>query len=223
MRLDAVRVGLATLVVATLSTTATAQPPSPPLLTAGVGIAVNCPGANDGIPVLPCTRWGEATPGLHPRALIDVRPYDRLLVSLTVGALRVRGSTYEATGPTPAETWSISRSGRTSWHVATTVAYVGGAPSHAVRGFIGGGLLAYRDPVVVSITGNTPPPAWLDGVVARSGIGTVLTAGALVRGGRRWNGKLTYLLASEMADANRSDGGWRHELSLGVGWHVRGR
>jgi hypothetical protein len=59
--------------------------------------------------------------------------------------------------------------------------------------------------------------------VTRSGIGTVLTAGALVRGGRRWSGKVTYLLASEMADPNRSDGGWRHELSLGVGWHVRGR
>ena len=64
---------------------------------------------------------------------------------------------------------------------------------------------------------------WLDAVPVRSGIGTVLTAGALIRGGQRWSGKVTYMLASEMADAGRSDGGWRHEIAFGLGWAVRRR
>ena len=222
MRIDDARVVLANVAIAMLSTATAAQPPAPPLVIVGAGVALNCPGANDGLPVLPCTRWGESTPGIHPRVFVDVRPFDRLLVSLTAGALRVRARAHEAAGSTPAETWMVRHSGRTSWHVASTAAYVGGGPGHAVRGFIGGGLLAYRDPVNITITGDSPPP-WLDAVPVRSGIGTVLTAGALIRGRQRWSGKVTYMLASEMADAGRSDGGWRHEIAFGLGWAVRHR
>ncbi|HTV01185.1 MAG TPA: hypothetical protein VMF13_11625 [Luteitalea sp.] len=213
-----------TLVLATAAGArpALSQVMARPLLSMGVGAAVNCAGSNDGIPVLPCTRWGEPTPGVHPRLFVDARPRERVLLSLSAGTLRLAQRSYDVTTATPHETWRVTRAARTSWHLTATAAYVGGAPTHRVRGFIGGGAIGFWDRVSL-VASHESGGAQLartpsDG---STGAGAAFTTGFLVTGPGRWIGKVSYLLASHMADADRSDGGWRHEVTFGVAWRLR--
>lgn len=211
----------AVFVLLAASIPATAQPVSSnaPLVTVGAAVAFNCPGANDGIPVLPCTRWGEQTPGPHPHVYVDWRPFDRLLVTTTFGSLRFRRIERSFSSAPRDTQYTLVVPARTAWHLSTTAAYVGGGASHRVRGFVGGGLILFRDPRREEVR---PEGARLfSSDDDSSGVSPLFTAGALFTLAGRFDGRVAYSLIERMALQPNADGGWRHDVSLGVGWHVR--
>jgi hypothetical protein len=79
------------LALALSGNTAQAQQRSPRLFTAGAAIAISCPGAYDDIPVpeADCSERLDGAPGPYARPYLTVRPTDRLMVTTTVGTLRM--------------------------------------------------------------------------------------------------------------------------------------
>jgi hypothetical protein len=102
------------------------------------------------------------------------------------------------------------------------VAYLGGEPAHPVRTFVGGGLSYFDDPIRHEFR-PAPPPGVNDGLSwqRRSGWDQVVTAGILFRVSRRLEGRASYLLAGQLTTPTHSDGAWRHEIGVGLGWRVR--
>ena len=151
--------------------TVQAQPAPPRLFTAGAAIAISCPGAYDDIPVpeAACSEPLEGAPGPYVRPYLTMRPTDRLIVTTTVGTLRMPALHREVynDGRTPPVV--LVAADRTAWHVHTTAAYVGGAPVHPVRAFVGAGVVYFHDPIRQSLMG-----------AGRSGSMTSSTGGAPV-------------------------------------------
>ena len=202
---------------------APAQPAREPRVTVGAAVAASCPGTNDGIPTLDlaCGLDAEGAPGPYLRPYASFRPTDRLLVTSTLGYVRfprLERTVYDD-GIRPAI--GIVVPSRTAWHVHATAAYVGGARAHPVRGYVGGGLVFFRDPVQSAFVPAEPSPSYNLIPPRRSGIDGVFVTGVLVRLPGRLEGRLTYTLAEQVAAALVADGGWRHEVGVAVGWGVR--
>ena len=209
--------------VAGTATHASAQAADPPRIAVGAALAVSCPGSNDGIPTLDmaCSRSQEGAPGPYVRPYLSVRPIDRLLVTTTVGYLRmprVEQTAYDD-GLNPPVILVVEP--RTAWHVHATAAYVGGTPGQPARAFVGGGLAWFRDPARQELRGTGPahPVPFIDN--KRSGVEGVFTAGVVLRLPRRLGGRITYTLAEQLATTTISNGGWRHEIGVGMEWGVR--
>jgi hypothetical protein len=204
---------------------AAAQPlPGPPTVV-GALIAISCAGSDDGIPTpwLSCDRADEGAPGPYVRPYVSVRPLDRLLLTAQVGYLRMPGfETRYGGGVGAVPPLTLVRPPRTAWHAHGTVAYLGGEPAHPVRTFVGGGLSYFDDPIRHEFR-PAPPPGVNDGLSwqRRSGWDQVVTAGILFRVSRRLEGRASYLLAGQLTTPTHSDGAWRHEIGVGLGWRVR--
>jgi hypothetical protein len=204
---------------------AVAQPTAAPLVSVGAAIAISCPGSYDGIPTLEldCGERREGAPGPYVRPYVSFRPADRLLVTATVGYVRMPDAetgVYDD-GIRPPVTLFVAE--RTAWHVHATAAYVGGEPTHPVRAFVGGGLVYFRDPARQVLRGSVP--AGVVGFVdeKRSAIDGVFTTGLLIRGRGPLAGRVSYTLAEQLATTTVSDGGWRHEIGFGLEWVVKRR
>jgi hypothetical protein len=197
-----------------------AQQPSPRPFTAGVSIAISCPGAYDDIPVpeADCSERLDGAPGPYARPYLTVRPTDRLMVTTTVGTLRMPAFQREVynDGRTPPVV--AAAPGRTAWHVHTTAVYIGGAPIHPVRAFVGAGIAYFHDPIQQSLTGSMPP--WVGDIVdrRRTGLTGVFATGILIRMPGRLEGRATYTLAPRLATSTTGHDGLRHEFAFGVGW-----
>jgi hypothetical protein len=208
------------LVLGMWTSTTQAQPAPPRLFTAGAAIAISCPGAYEDIPVpeADCGERLEGAPGPYARPYLTVRPVDRLMVTTTVGTLRMPAIQREVynDGRTPPAV--LVASDRTAWHVHTTAAYVGGAPVHSFRAFVGAGIVYYHDPLRPSIAGSRPE--WVGDIVdrRRTGLAGVFTAGVLMRMSARLEGRATYTLAPRLATSTTGRDGLRHEFAFGLGW-----
>ncbi|HTU99786.1 MAG TPA: hypothetical protein VMF13_04555 [Luteitalea sp.] len=218
-------IALILLALAGTATRLDAQPHEIPLISVGAALAVSCPGSNDGIPTLDlaCSRSQEGAPGPYVRPYVSLRPFDRLLVTTTVGYLRmprVEQTVYDD-GTRPPVTLVVEP--RTAWHVHATAAYVGGRPTQPARAFVGGGLAWFRDPARQELRGTGPdrPVPFIDEKSA--GIEGVFTAGVLLRLRHGLGGRVTYTLAEQLATTTLSDGGWRHEVAVGLEWGPRRR
>jgi hypothetical protein len=200
--------------------TTLAQPGAPRLFTAGAAVAISCPAAYADIPVpeADCSARLEGAPGPYLRPYLTVRPVDRLIVTTTVGTLRMPGLRREVynDGRTPPVV--LVAADRTAWHVHTTAAYVGGASVHPVRALVGAGLVYFHDPIRQTLTGSAPE--WVDDTLdrQRTGLAGIFVAGILIRMAERIEGRATYTLAPRLATSTTGHGSWRHEFGFGLGW-----
>ena len=197
-----------------------AQPASTRLFTAGAAIAISCPGAYDDIPVpeADCSEGVDGAPGPYLRPYLTVRPTDRLIVTTTVGTLRMPALHREVYNDGRTPPVALVAASRTAWHVHTTAAYVGGAPVHPVRAFVGAGVVYFHDPIRLSLTGTMP--TWAGDLVdrRRTGFAGVFATGILWRMPGRLEGRATYTLAPRLATAPMGNDAWRHEFAVGLGW-----
>jgi hypothetical protein len=208
------------LALALSGNTAQAQQGSPRLVTAGAAIAISCPGGYDDIPVpeADCSERLDGAPGPYARPYLTVRPTDRLMVTTTVGTLRMPALEREVYNDGRSPPVVLVATGRTAWHVHTTGAYVGGAPVHPVRAFVGAGIVYFHDPIRQSLTGSMPE--WVGEIVARrrTGFAAVFATGILMRMPARLEGRVTYTLAPRLAASTSGRDGLRHEFAFGLGW-----
>ena len=208
------------LAVGVSGATALAQPVPPRLFTAGAAIAVSCPAAYTDIPIpeADCSDRLEGAPGPYLRPYLTVRAADRLIVTTTVGTLRMPALRREVynDGRTPPVV--LVAADRTAWHVHTTAAYVGGAPVHPVRALVGAGIVYFHDPIRQTLSGSAPE--WVDDTLdrRRTGLAGVFVAGILIRVAARVEGRATYTLAPRLATPTTGRGSWRHEFAFGLGW-----
>jgi hypothetical protein len=202
------------------SHTVLAQQPSPRLFTAGAAIAISCPGAYDDIPVpeADCSDPLEGAPGPYARPYLTVRPTDRLIVTTTVGTLRMPAIHREVYNDGRTPPVGLVAADRTAWHVHTTAAYVGGAPVHPVRAFVGAGIVYFHDPIRQSRTGSSSQ--WVGDIIdrRRTGLAGVFATGILMRMPGRLEGRATYTLAPRLATSTTGNDGLRHEFAFGLGW-----
>jgi hypothetical protein len=215
------RATLAALVV--LATPVAARAEVPPI-TVGVGVAWNCLGSVEEMPLpyLLCSFARDGAGGPYLRPYVSVRPIDRLMVTSTLGYVRTERQEWPLCCP-PSGSRPIGAAvqhGRTAWHGQLTAAYVTGQRTHPVRAFVGGGVTMFRDAIVTEVRPVTGTPTTQQRQA--SGPAGLFTTGALVRLRAGAEARVTYVLARRMTATNRPDTSWRHEFGVGVGWRLGG-
>jgi hypothetical protein len=198
---------------------AQAQPVARPALSVGAAVAVDCLGYAEDTPMPPvCGGTRYASPGPYLRPYVSLRPVDRLLVTASAGYVQSPRSESPLCCPLSG---SLPRGveiqhERTTWHGVFTAAYVTGRPSHPLRAFVGGGGLVFSDVIEVESLPREGPSTTVS--TADTGLAGVFTTGALWRVNDHLEGRVSYMLARRMTAPGRPDGGWRHEVAVGLAW-----